>query len=353
MCGIYGIAKSPTPYTQSQYDTTRKVLREVATLSETRGAHSSGIAQVGADTRLHKSLLPSSKFIDTKEYSRAVKSLKSNDNNILLGHTRFATEGAIIKSNAHPFKVGDVIGAHNGCVYNIAEMQATLDKQCPVDSQLIFKAINDNDNISNAFKDFDSDFALSFVKKNPNILYLCRESNRPLYVAYVKSLKTLFYASDDDFLQAAFDKYNVAETEIVSLNKNVLYAYDVTKFTDVNTNVTKTDFEYESRVYNSSINNYYDRFYSHYGKGNYAFDYYDDESFDNIDHNDIIEEERQSLSEYYGGSPQDWYYDEADDEWYFYDCDSEQMYSESQILGQRMSGVRDGQMTLKGVYDEQ
>jgi len=59
------------------------------------------------------------------------------------------------------------------------------------------------------------------------------------------------------------------------------------------------------------------------------------------------------LSEYYGGSPQDWYYDERDDEWYFYDCDSEQMYSEGQILGQRMSGVRDGQMTLKGVYDEQ
>jgi len=29
------------------------------------------------------------------------------------------------------------------------------------------------------------------------------------------------------------------------------------------------------------------------------------------------------------------------------------MYSEGQILGQRMSGVRDGQMTLKGVYDEQ
>ena len=47
----------------------------------------------------------------------------------MLGHTRFATEGAIVKSNAHPFRVGDVVGTHNGCVYNVKEMETQLDKQ--------------------------------------------------------------------------------------------------------------------------------------------------------------------------------------------------------------------------------
>ena len=46
MCGIYGLATSPTTYTKRQFKTVKKVLREIAVDSETRGAHSSGIAQV-------------------------------------------------------------------------------------------------------------------------------------------------------------------------------------------------------------------------------------------------------------------------------------------------------------------
>ena len=90
MCGIYGIAKSPTPYTSRQLKVVKKVLRDIAIDSESRGAHSSGIARVGANTRIYKSLLPSSKFVDTKEYNQSVKSLK-DESYILLGHTRFAT----------------------------------------------------------------------------------------------------------------------------------------------------------------------------------------------------------------------------------------------------------------------
>ena len=235
MCGIYGIAKSPTPYTKRQHKIVKKVLREIATDSETRGSHSSGIAKVGTSTRVYKSLLPSSKFVDSKEYNNAVKSL-IDESYILLGHTRFATEGAIVKSNAHPFRVGDVVGAHNGCVYNIKEMQSKLDKQCPVDSQLIFKSIDSNDNIQDAVKDFDSDFALSFVKKNPMVLYLCRETNRPLHVAYIPELKTLFYASESSFIDDALAMHNI-KADVYSLNKNTLYAFDTAKFDNIKTNV--------------------------------------------------------------------------------------------------------------------
>ena len=56
MCGIYGIAKSPTPYTTKQLNIVKKVLREIAIDSETRGSQSSGIARVGSSTRIHKSL---------------------------------------------------------------------------------------------------------------------------------------------------------------------------------------------------------------------------------------------------------------------------------------------------------
>lgn len=297
MCGIYGIAKSPTAYTKRQRKVVKKVIREMAIDSETRGSHSSGIAQVGTETRIHKSLLPSSKFVDTKQFNQSVKSLQTG-NNILLGHTRFATDGAIVKSNAHPFRVGNVVGAHNGCVYNIDEMTTKLGKQCPVDSQLIFKAINDSDNIQDAVKHFDSDFALSFVKDNPNILYLCRESNRPLYVAYVPSLKTLFYASEEGFIEDALDEVNI-KTEIVSLHKNTLYAFDTTLFTDKQTNYSATKFEYDSREYNFNLNSYG----------------WDDNEWQPIIPQQYVEDEMRHLAELYDTKPEQWYYDESEDEW--------------------------------------
>ena len=180
MCGIYGMAKSPTPYTSKQYNTVRKVMRNIAIDSETRGSHSSGIATVGP--------------------------------------------------------------AHNGCVYNIDEMQTKLDKQCPVDSQLIFKAIDKCPEIQDAIKHFDSDFALSYVKDNPMVLHLCREDNRPLHVSYVPEIKTLFYASESVFLEDAFENVGI-DVETLQLNKNILYSFDVSDFDDVKTNVNKTTFE--------------------------------------------------------------------------------------------------------------
>ena len=241
MCGIYGIAKSPTPYTEGQLNIVKKVLREIAIDSETRGSHSSGIARVGSSTRIH--------------------------------------------------------------------------------SQLIFKAINDNDNIQDAIKNFDSDFALSFVKTNPMILYLCRESNRPLHVAYIPSLKTLFYASESDFLEDALIMNNI-EPDVFSLNKNTLYIFDVTKFTDQKINVSKELFEYDSRVYHTRINKYP------------SFTSYDEEWTQEIPQ-EMLDDESLHLSQVYGGRPEEWFWDETQQGWFFLDNVSGEIKSEEVISNEQ------------------
>ena len=334
MCGIYGIAKSPTPYTGRQLKVVKKVLREIAIASETRGSHSSGIAKVGANTRIYKSLLPSSKFVDTKEYNPSVKSLK-DESYILLGHTRYATEGAIVKSNAHPFRVGDVVGAHNGCVYNIEEMQGKLDKQCPVDSQLIFKAINDKDNIQEAIKDFDSDFALSFVKKNPMVLHLCRETNRPLYIAYLPEYKTLFYASESAFIEDALFDADIKNVDVYSLNKNTLYSFDVSRFDDVKMNVEKSMFDYTSRVYQWKLNKYPKTTPITYSWANQIMPNQTELEFDdNVDdwQDDWKNQEAIELAQMTGTHPNSWFYEKKEDNWFHVNPETGEISSEEAMF---------------------
>lgn len=56
-------------------------------------------------------------------------------------HTRYGTTGANTEENAHPWKIGGLIGMHNGVVHNHDELNKKYDRKCTVDSQHIFHHI--------------------------------------------------------------------------------------------------------------------------------------------------------------------------------------------------------------------
>src|SRR3546814_19849994 len=46
---------------------------------------------------------------------------------MLFGHNRAATKGAVNQENAHPFNHGDIVGCHNGTLYNVTNLDAPKD----------------------------------------------------------------------------------------------------------------------------------------------------------------------------------------------------------------------------------
>ena len=118
---------------------------------------------------------------------------------IVIGHVRLATHGDINVRNAHPFNIGDVVGAHNGVIYNYNKIARTFNKSVEVDSEVIFASLNRVEK-EKAFENLDGDFAVSWAKDSNNILYLAREDSRPIQVAYWKKARVLFWASTKSIL---------------------------------------------------------------------------------------------------------------------------------------------------------
>ena len=58
-------------------------------------------------------------------------------------HTRHATHGDVIAANAHPFAMGNLVGAHNGVLSNHYELNLAHKRNFAVDSMHIFQHILD------------------------------------------------------------------------------------------------------------------------------------------------------------------------------------------------------------------
>ena len=129
MCGIFGYAKTQNGQSDNQLEKLKDVFTYLADESVVRGTDSTGISMINpTNRRTFKATASSSEVVNDKTWKSEILDRVDRDSTIAIGHVRLATHGVINTRNAHPFEIGDVIGAHNGIIYNYNKLADKYNK---------------------------------------------------------------------------------------------------------------------------------------------------------------------------------------------------------------------------------
>jgi amidophosphoribosyltransferase len=143
MCGLAGVIFGERQRSAHELRQLTHLFTRLLVISQQRGRHATGIAWLNRDRgyRLLKRPLPAEDFVEHKLFADALSAIDSRTT-VLLGHTRWRTRGnELVNSNNHPIRAVDVIGTHNGTIYNADELfeQFRLYRHTQVDSEVLFR----------------------------------------------------------------------------------------------------------------------------------------------------------------------------------------------------------------------
>lgn len=207
MCGLVGVAG-----TISAKD--EKVFKNLLVLDQLRGEHSTGILSVTStySTEVLKKMGGHAELKQYKQYDEIFRKC----HRVLMGHNRWATQGAVNHVNAHPFEFKTIIGAHNGTLRNKHALPDA--KNFEVDSENLYHAI-EKDGLEASIKITNGAYALTWWNKDEKSLNFLRNSERPLHFCHSEDGKVLYWASEPWMLRVALERNTVKHGEIYSLKE--------------------------------------------------------------------------------------------------------------------------------------
>ncbi len=198
MCGIFGAVSSGVQHPGEFYPFLSKVFVE----SERRGRDASGFAaKIGNRFLTDKDSCDAKSFT---ELSKVWRSIRTDGQISLIGHTRAATNGSPSNNkNNHPFHSRRYSMAHNGGIWSfeyIAKQNGfNLETDC--DSELILHFLEDEktarEGVIKTLSELEatSMMAVCFLDKETNIVHIFREKSAPTCVVYIERWNTVVFAS--------------------------------------------------------------------------------------------------------------------------------------------------------------
>lgn len=213
MCGHVGMAGTITPALE-------KLVDQLLIVDSLRGSHSTGVAIINsmANVSVAKQVGNPYELFDTNAYNKAFNGMVR----CIIGHNRYATQGAVNKRNAHPYEFDNVVGAHNGTLTNRTRLDGTF----AVDSEQIFNHIN-NHGVKDCLDKMQGAWALVWWDKVNETINFLRNKERSLYMCYNKEGNALFWASEYWMLSSVLSRNNIAFQEIELLKEDVHLSFEV------------------------------------------------------------------------------------------------------------------------------
>lgn len=234
ICGLVGMAGNICSLD-------KKMFREMLILDQVRGLDSTGIALINnvKDEKTNR------RFVVDKEVGPPSnlwdwgsspildhRGIIPGWPKIIIGHNRAATTGKIVAENAHPFIMGDIVGAHNGSLRVWNDLEGA--KNYDVDSKAIFNDIDIN-GIEHTWKSFTGAAALVYWNDKEETLNFIRNDERPLVFAEGEKRNIMYWASESWMIQVAANRNGVklhtdkdGKTIFRSCPEHILHTYKVT-----------------------------------------------------------------------------------------------------------------------------
>ena len=214
MCGIVGYVGDKD---------VSKVLLDGLKKLEYRGYDSAGIALLGNDLQIIKSL---GKISNLEE---KINNTKLIDSHMGIAHTRWATHGEPSEINAHPHRIGKITLVHNGIIENAHELKEELESNGVVfntntDTEVAAGLIDyyyDGDMVKaleKAIERIKGSYALAILVDGEDKLYAVR-CESPLILGVGDN--EYFVTSDISAILNYTNKYVLlGKGEIVTIDKN-------------------------------------------------------------------------------------------------------------------------------------
>jgi len=173
-----------------------------------RGMDSTGVFGVDkhANVQIHKEASQAGTFLKAKEIS-TFKGELIRRGVFAVGHNRAATRGKINDVNSHPFWIEDkIVLVQNGTYKG----DHSHHKDTEVDTEAVAHVIAETPDVAEALQKINAAYALVWFNTETKTLYMIRNSERPLYLAWAD--QTLLWCSDPGFLFLAAGRNNLKLT---------------------------------------------------------------------------------------------------------------------------------------------
>ena len=186
---------------------------------------------------LFKRPVSAGQFVIDKTFHEVLAGI-DNRTTVLLGHMRWRTRGdERISRNNHPIRAGDVIGTHNGTIYNADYLfrRFKLRRFAQVDSELLFRlaarAARSGQMDVEWFKEQlrrcrGQITAVLASRLDPETI-LVLKGNKPLELRINRRHRAVLYASDSAFLDAVLAEERGWRELSVSAMSLIVFRHEV------------------------------------------------------------------------------------------------------------------------------